>query len=407
MQPGLGFSEMRVIVRWTMAVLMLGAAAIHFAAMGEHAGVSWTHGLFFAVTAWAQVLLACWLVLRPSRTAIVTTVLVNFAIVVVWIVSRTFGIAIGTDGAPEAVAFPDVLCTVLEFTAIGCGLLLISDGLVRRRVHAAMGWIAVTATAVAVTALTTIGFSPALASGSGGHVHSHDAGAASTAAAATTHAHTHGTTTGSATGVAGAAPHTHNLDETAEVQPDVPLDTATRAALGDQLVVAREAALRYPTVADAKAAGYIQAGQFSPGAGAHYVSVRGYSGGFDPAAPGSLIYEGTNDTSRIVGLMYLSLNGDIPEGFVGPNDHWHRHQNVCVKFGAGQIEVPFPADSDVTAAMCSGAGGRLLVTTTWMVHAWVVPGWESPQGVFSHANPNVRCADGTMKTDSVGFCIGV
>jgi hypothetical protein len=39
--------------------------------------------------------------------------------------------------------------------------------------------------------------------------------------------------------------------------------------------------------------------------------------------------------------------------------------------------------------------------------AWVVPGWESPQGVFSHANPNVRCADGTMKTDSVGFCIGV
>jgi hypothetical protein len=96
MQP---IREMRVVVRWTMAVLVLGAAAVHFAAMGEHAGVSWTHGLFFALTAWVQVVLACWLVLRPSRTAIVTTVLVNFAIVVVWVVSRTFGIAVGTDGA--------------------------------------------------------------------------------------------------------------------------------------------------------------------------------------------------------------------------------------------------------------------------------------------------------------------
>ena len=37
------------VLRWTMAVLMLGAAGIHFAAMGEHAGVSWTHGLFFGV----------------------------------------------------------------------------------------------------------------------------------------------------------------------------------------------------------------------------------------------------------------------------------------------------------------------------------------------------------------------
>jgi hypothetical protein len=408
MQP---IREMRVVVRWTMAVLLLGAAAIHFAAMGEHAGVSWTHGLFFAVTGWAQIVLACWLVLRPSRSATVTTVLVNFAIVVVWVVSRTFGIAIGTDGTPEAVAFSDALCTVLEVGAISCGLLLISDGLVRRRVHAAMGWIAVAATGVAVTALTTIGFSPALASGGDGHVHSHDATTAA-AAASTAHTHPHATAgsataASSTTGIAGAAPHTHNLDEAAEVQPDVPLDTATRAVLADQLVVAREAALRYPTVAEAKAAGYIEAGEFSPGAGAHYVSIRGYSGGFDPAAPGSLIYAGTNDTSRIVGLMYVSGNGAVPDGFAGPNDHWHRHQNVCVKFGAGQIEVPFPADSDVTAAMCSGAGGRLIVTTTWMVHAWVVPGWESPEGVFSHANPNVRCADGTMTTDSVGFCAGI
>ena len=38
------------VLRWSMAVLLLGAAGIHFAAMGEHAGVSWTHGLFFGLT---------------------------------------------------------------------------------------------------------------------------------------------------------------------------------------------------------------------------------------------------------------------------------------------------------------------------------------------------------------------
>ena len=40
------------VLRLAMAVLLLGAAAIHFAAMGEQAGVSWTHGLFFGFTAW-------------------------------------------------------------------------------------------------------------------------------------------------------------------------------------------------------------------------------------------------------------------------------------------------------------------------------------------------------------------
>ena len=53
------------VLRWSMALLMLGAAGIHFAAMGEHAGVSWSHGLFFGLTAWAQVMLAGLLVLGP------------------------------------------------------------------------------------------------------------------------------------------------------------------------------------------------------------------------------------------------------------------------------------------------------------------------------------------------------
>jgi hypothetical protein len=44
--------------------------------------------------------------------------------------------------------------------------------------------------------------------------------------------------------------------------------------------------------------------------------------------------------------------------------------------------------------------------TLWMVHTWIVPGWESPQGVFSHANIDLHCGDGTDHTDKVGFCTG-
>jgi hypothetical protein len=44
--------------------------------------------------------------------------------------------------------------------------------------------------------------------------------------------------------------------------------------------------------------------------------------------------------------------------------------------------------------------------TIWMVHAWVVPGWESPSGVFSHDNNDLVCADGSTNTNKAGFCQG-
>jgi hypothetical protein len=154
------------------------------------------------------------------------------------------------------------------------------------------------------------------------------------------------------------------------------------------------------------------AGGFAPGSGAHYISFSGSARGINPdgtvnvARPGAYIYDGTSPTSRIVGLMYISLAPSPPIGFAGPNDHWHRHANVCVRYGAGGIEVPYPADRDITKAQCDGVGGTFMRQTVWMVHAWVVPGWESPLGVFSHDNPNVRCADGTTRADSRGFCQG-
>ncbi len=204
----------------------------------------------------------------------------------------------------------------------------------------------------------------------------------------------------------GAAPGSCNIDEARQAQiPDQPLNAATRATLAKQLIAARTAALRYPTVADALNGGFVPAGKFSPETGAHYVKLAVPSG-FDPANPGSLIYDGNSPTSKIIGLMYLSMTLNPPEGFAGPNDHWHRHTNTCVEFTGGKIVVPFAADSSVTKAQCDGVHGDFMRETVWMVHAWVVPGWESPLGVFSHNNPDVKCADGTEHTDAVGFCQG-
>ena len=151
----------------------------------------------------------------------------------------------------------------------------------------------------------------------------------------------------------------------------------------------------------------ILAGKFAPLLGAHFINISGAIGKFDPSNPGSYIYDGTSPTSRLIGLMYLGDGVNPPEGFAGPNDHWHRHSNTCVVFGQGGIKVPFPADSDVTKAQCDEVKGTFMKRTTWMVHTWVVPGFESPDGVFAHDNPDIRCADGsTTHVDKNGFCPG-
>jgi hypothetical protein len=205
-----------------------------------------------------------------------------------------------------------------------------------------------------------------------------------------------------------------NVDEIVENRPDQSLDPATRTQLAAQLVVARSAAEQYPTVASARGAGMLQAGEFDPQLGAHYIALGNLGrelrpdGSVDAQYPVGYIYDGVSPTSKIVGLMYVSIkDGAAPAGFAGPNDHWHRHRNLCIQYGPnGKITVPFAPDRDVTRAQCDAVHGDFMPRTVWMVHAWVVPSWESPKGVFSHANPDLRCADGTYNADAVGFCKG-
>ncbi len=167
----------------------------------------------------------------------------------------------------------------------------------------------------------------------------------------------------------------------------VPLSQAQRMSLQKEQVQARAVAVKYPTVADAEKAGYRMSTVYVPCIGAHYTNV-GLVAKFDPSAPSELLYDGSTPDARIVGLSYLVFHpGGAPEGFVGGNDHWHQHNHnggLCLKGGvvvAGEASTP---------AQCEAAGGhKTLLEDIWMLHDWVVPGFECSWGVFSGECPEL------------------
>jgi hypothetical protein len=166
--------------------------------------------------------------------------------------------------------------------------------------------------------------------------------------------------------------------------PEQPLDRETRAQLGVQLTAARAAAMSYPTVADAERAGYAKVTGYLPLIGAHYVNWDLMDGTFDVDHPEMLLYDGTSPDSRIVGLSYYVFSPGEPAGFAGPNDHWHQHIGLCLRDGV------VVGGTQLTAEQCAARGGaKAQASDGWMVHAWVVPGWESPAGVFSPEHPGL------------------
>lgn len=193
--------------------------------------------------------------------------------------------------------------------------------------------------------------------------------------------HEHGAAASDALGAA----HAHGHGEGTEAPP-VALDVPTRDALADQLVDARDVAARYPTVKEAEADGYRAVTPYLPLIGAHYMKFLTVDGTFDLEQPEMLLYDGTDPSSRIVGLSYYVRDDEAPQGFAGDNDHWHRHIGLCI-----DADNPFVlGDEQTTEGECRRRGGvKAEGADGWMVHAWVVPGWESTQGVFSAENPQL------------------
>jgi hypothetical protein len=163
------------------------------------------------------------------------------------------------------------------------------------------------------------------------------------------------------------------------------VDPVACERLAEELDVARETAAQWPTVADAMADGYVQVTPYLPGIAAHFMRFGYVDGTFEITEPEMLLFGGTSPESQLVGLSYyVILEGEAQptQGFTGDNDHYHRHFGLCI--GEGGVI----GDSSISDAECEAMGGRKSDGSAgWMSHAWVVPGCESPWGVFSGINP--------------------
>ncbi len=377
----------------TLAGLVGAAGLVHLAVVPAHVAEWPGEGRAFAVLAVAQLGLAVLLVARPSREALALVVPVQAVAVAGWAWSRTSGLPFGPNpDVAEDVGWLDGLTTGAEVLAV-----LVAVGLLVATRRDAVP--PVDAERIRLSRPVRVGPPPAWGVGLAAVLVAGSIGLAASPAGQ----HSHGAEGG----------HSHGGPGAGEPQLAAPLDLATADALGAELTEARQVALRYPTVADARDAGLLQAGEFIPGSAAHYVDIaQGMATEFDIEKPLAWLYSGTEPDSRLVGIMYYLVTDDPgaqPTGFTGPLDTWHVHSGACYRIeGDGTIHVPFSPDAGVERSACEAVeGAEFIEQTGWMVHAWVVPGWDSPLGVFSHDNPNILCADGRAQVaDMAAGCVG-
>ena len=369
-------------VRWLAAVLSATVGAVHFGYAPHHLSEDWAHGWFFLLLGAYEIAFAVLIVTRPRRWLWASAVVVGLGSAVVWGVSRTVGLPFGPAALrTEDASAPDIVCTAISVGVAGLALLsLLAPSRLQRPVRdrvslrfaaGAFATIAVLAGAIVLMPDYTE------AHGAAGHSH-----AAAEAAAGDTPCEQAGAAVSAAQVTVDGEGHSHR-GPTAQL----PLTRAERIELEAQQALARTVITRYPTVADAEAAGYKKSTVYVPCIGAHYTNFR-YVMKFDPANPSELLYDGTAPDSRLVGLSYLnvSFNG-APAGFAGPNDVWHQHNangGLCLKGGL-VIGAESMSDADCRAAGGRKNGGDFV----WMVHDWIVPGWECSWGVFAAECPEL------------------
>ena len=170
------------------------------------------------------------------------------------------------------------------------------------------------------------------------------------------------------------------------------------AALGSELDAALAVADAHPTVQDALDAGYIKATGYIEGIAAHYIKLSELMDpGFDAGRPEMLLYDGDQPGSRMIGISYATFSDEVIDpadhGFTGPNDYPHNHDGLCTN---GGLVVGGESTSDEE---CARRGGSKIGAALQMIHAWVVPGCESPYGLFSAENPVLDRALGEHTTE--------
>lgn len=144
---------------FTAALASVGAAAIHFQVIGMHFDEYTLYGVFFVVSAIAQLVWAIWLLLRPWPPLLVFGALGNAAIVATWIIDRAGAMPIGPDATkPPPYGLGDGIASgfeVLLVVACVAALMRRRESPLRRSANVAL--------TLSTIALTTLGFLSVLA----------------------------------------------------------------------------------------------------------------------------------------------------------------------------------------------------------------------------------------------------
>jgi hypothetical protein len=391
------------VIASCLAILSVATAVIHFAVAGSHFQEYWLFGVFMLVAGWLQLLWAVGAVVRPTRPMLAAGVLINIAVIAVYVVTRTIGDVVGpTPHATEPLGFGDGLCTVLEAViAAGCGWLLVARADQRVR-HA--GLVRATAATGGVTAVL---LSAALVAGGPEMVMRASASsAAGTFAAGNSAAMRMSAPRASAISLATRSPAGAitmpapgmQMAPGMKMASSAPCDaTPTRhqqqAAV--RLVDASwKDASRYQSLAVAKAAGYRPITPVGLPV-VHYLNVSSYfstiMGGsvLDLAEPQSLVYANTPKGAVLVAAMYITRPGGPTPQPGGCLTQWHVHTNLCLRRGLGVVGVLSPAHPSCPA------GSRNRVTPP-MMHIWFVPipggptAIDAPDSQVVHAAEQVR-----------------
>lgn len=405
-------------LRGGIAALTLGAAGIHFAMAPDHFAEWWLFGVFFVASAWVQLGIAAAVVLRPSRRLFQLGFVVQSAIVVLWVVSRTSGLPIGPDHwTAEAVAPVDSLCSGFELvTALGFAALLVPglrSRVVPRELAAAfVGGVAVLALGLTSFALTPTGLGvhggSASAAGAmpgmsrtgttggktqaGGAASSTSSGSSAASSSSASTGKTSSATSSTAvetsstmqldgmtvpvlggTGVlAGAAvpgcamKHMTMPGHMVGACTDAPVTAAQKAAAESLVLRTRAALVNLPNLKTAYAAGYQDANISGPLY--HVTNYKYLTDGktLDPSAIESLVYfKSPSGTSLLLGAMYVA-NGLADGPLVGGAlTSWHSHTNLCVNELTGTALNP--------GANGTCAPGSAVEPTGQMLHVWAVP----------------------------------
>lgn len=341
-------------VRSLTGSLTLAVGALHLAVAPGRSADWRAEGIVLAGVGVIMLAVGASIALRASRSLLITGSISNALVIVALVASRTAGYPFGPWSSTTPSMGP-YEATILVIAGVALALSL--GALVSDAEHIGHGgWRFENIAPMAVVLVALPGFVTTQWADDAAHVQG------------SAHSHVHTMPTGI------GSPSALTADE--------------RARLGDELTLAARAVESLATLADARAAGWILVGGYTPGAGQMLIdpSVDSRVSPFAPDRPSGLLYESAAEDAPLVGVQYnaWTSDGSTPVGFTGQANMWHMHDGTCV---SDEGTWALPLDETVTGSDCSHVDATFDDTSSWMLRVWLVRGWENPSGTFAHDHP--------------------